>query len=128
MEGFGGPAQPSPTIGQCLNGGLGWFEVECNRCKTRASLPLDAIRRPRDTWLAETGSVAEMPLPANDIRWLSNEFRKWPAKPYVPTGLKRGRCYRYVFRRCFFNNVAGFSFVGPLGPQSGLLFQMIHCV
>ncbi len=49
MEGYGGPAQPSPTIAQCLNGGLGWLEVECNRCKTRASLPLDAIRRPRDT-------------------------------------------------------------------------------
>ena len=44
MEGYGGPAQPSPIIGQCLNGGLGWLEVECNRC-----LPLDAIRRPRDT-------------------------------------------------------------------------------
>jgi hypothetical protein len=28
MEGYGGPAQPSPTIGQCLNGGLGWLEVE----------------------------------------------------------------------------------------------------
>jgi hypothetical protein len=25
MEGYGGPAQPSPTIGQCLNGGLGWL-------------------------------------------------------------------------------------------------------
>jgi len=49
MEGYGGPAQPSPSIGQCLNGGLGWLEVECNRCKTRASLPLDAVRRPRDT-------------------------------------------------------------------------------
>jgi hypothetical protein len=49
MEGNGGPAQPSPTIRQCLNGGLGWLEVECNRCKTRASLPLDTIRRPRDT-------------------------------------------------------------------------------
>jgi hypothetical protein len=49
MEGYGGPAQPSPTIGQCLNGGLGWLEVECNRCKTRASLPLNAVRRPRDT-------------------------------------------------------------------------------
>jgi hypothetical protein len=49
MEGYGGPAQPSPTIGQCLNGGLGWLEVECNRCTARASLPLDAIRRPRDT-------------------------------------------------------------------------------
>src|SRR5882672_3875126 len=41
----------SPTIGQCISGGLGWREVECNRCKTRASLPLDAIRRPRDTKL-----------------------------------------------------------------------------
>jgi hypothetical protein len=49
MEGYGGPAQPSPAIAQCINGGLGWLEVECNRCKTRASLPLDAIRRPRDT-------------------------------------------------------------------------------
>jgi hypothetical protein len=56
MEGFGGPAQPSPTIGQCLNGGLAWLEVECNRCKTRASLPLDAIRRPHDmpVWMLES--------------------------------------------------------------------------
>jgi hypothetical protein len=46
MEGYGGPAQPSPTIGQCINGGLGWLEVECKRCKARASLPLDATRRP----------------------------------------------------------------------------------
>jgi hypothetical protein len=49
MEGYGGPAQLSPTIGQCLNGGLGWLEVECKRCNTRASLPLADIRRPRDT-------------------------------------------------------------------------------
>jgi hypothetical protein len=28
MEGYGGPAEPSPSIGQCLNGGLGWLEVE----------------------------------------------------------------------------------------------------
>ena len=49
MEGYGGPAQPSPTIAQCLNGGYGWLEVECHRCKTRASIPLDAIRRPRAT-------------------------------------------------------------------------------
>jgi hypothetical protein len=49
MESHGGPAQPAPTLAQCLNGGLGFLEVECNRCNTRASLPLDAIRRPRDT-------------------------------------------------------------------------------
>jgi hypothetical protein len=56
MEGFGGPAQPSPTIAQCLNGGYGWLEVMCKRCETRASIPLDAIRRPRDTpiWKLET--------------------------------------------------------------------------
>jgi hypothetical protein len=41
---YGGPAQPSPTIGQCINGGLGWLEVECNRCKTRASVPLDCFQ------------------------------------------------------------------------------------
>ncbi|WP_407174524.1 hypothetical protein [Bradyrhizobium sp. STM 3562] len=49
MEGFGGPAQPSPTIAQCLNGGYGWLEVKCHRCETKASIPLDAIRRPRST-------------------------------------------------------------------------------
>jgi hypothetical protein len=49
MEAYGGPAQPSPSLGQCLSGGYGWLEIECNRCKTRASIPLDAIRRPRDT-------------------------------------------------------------------------------
>ena len=42
--------------------GLGWLEVECNRCKTRASLPLDAIRRPRDTLLGKLESFAEMPI------------------------------------------------------------------
>src|SRR5258708_7030121 len=49
MEGFGGPAQPSPTIAQCLNGGNGWMEIECNRCKTRATIPLDAVPRPPET-------------------------------------------------------------------------------
>jgi hypothetical protein len=46
MEGYGGPGQPSPSIAQCLNGGLAWLEVECNRCKTRASLPLSARHAP----------------------------------------------------------------------------------
>jgi hypothetical protein len=47
MEGFGGPAQPSPTIAQCLNGGYGWLEVKCR--ETRASIPLDAVRRSPNT-------------------------------------------------------------------------------
>jgi hypothetical protein len=49
MEGYGGPAQPSPTIAQCLNGGYGWLQVKCRRCETEASIPLEQVRRPRDT-------------------------------------------------------------------------------
>jgi hypothetical protein len=49
MEGYGGPAQPSPTIGQCISGGYGWLEVCCRRCDTKASIPLQHVRRPRDT-------------------------------------------------------------------------------
>jgi hypothetical protein len=49
MEGYGGPAQPSATIGQCLNGGYGWLQVKCRRCETEASIPLEHVRRPRDT-------------------------------------------------------------------------------
>jgi hypothetical protein len=40
-KGFGGHAQPSPTILKVVN-------VTCHRCETRASVPLDAIRRPRE--------------------------------------------------------------------------------
>jgi hypothetical protein len=44
----GGPRSRRNPIGQCLNGGLGWLEVECHRCKTLGrGLPLDAIRRRR---------------------------------------------------------------------------------
>ena len=38
--------QPSPPLRHCMRVGDGFgSRVECNRCKTRASLPLDAIRR-----------------------------------------------------------------------------------
>jgi hypothetical protein len=49
MEGYGGPAQPSPTIGQCLNGGYGWLQIKCHLCETEASIPLDCVCRSRDT-------------------------------------------------------------------------------
>lgn len=56
MEGFGGPAQPSPTIGQCLNGGYGFLEVQCKRCRNRVSIPLQYVRRKPDTpvWRLES--------------------------------------------------------------------------
>src|ERR1700719_2522773 len=49
MEGYGGPAQPSPTLAQCLNAGYVLVDSGCHRRQTPANIPLDAIRRPRDT-------------------------------------------------------------------------------
>jgi hypothetical protein len=51
-----------PRTGQCLNGRLGWLEVECNRCKTRASLPLSAIRRAAGHANLEAGGLVQMPI------------------------------------------------------------------
>jgi len=87
MEGFGGPAQPSPMIAQCLNGGLGWLEVECNRCKTRASLPLDAIRRPRDTpiWKLEAAlkcRSCRTPRYSPPVHMIKLT-REWEIAPYI---------------------------------------------
>jgi hypothetical protein len=41
----GGPAQPSPTIGEAIDGGFPWLEVQCSRCKVMSSVDLAVIRR-----------------------------------------------------------------------------------
>jgi hypothetical protein len=80
MEGYGGPAQPSPTIGQCLNGGYGYLEVKCHRCESRVSLPLDAIRRPRDTpiWKLEAAFKGSYAPPVRMIKLTE----RWEITPY----------------------------------------------
>ena len=56
MEGYGGPAQPSPAIGQCLNGGYGWLEIDegkpAARCHVQRVIRADL----------EARAVVEMPL------------------------------------------------------------------
>jgi hypothetical protein len=34
------PARPSPTIGQEINGGFPWLEVNCSLCRTPSSVDL----------------------------------------------------------------------------------------
>jgi hypothetical protein len=51
MEGYGGPAQRSPTIGQCLNGGLGWLDMMQSLQDT---CKLAAGRNPQATRYAES--------------------------------------------------------------------------
>jgi hypothetical protein len=55
MEGFGGPAQPSPTIGQAINGGYFFIDVQCKRCKTQSGIELLSLPRKRETpiWTLE---------------------------------------------------------------------------
>src|SRR4051795_11340549 len=92
MEAYGGPAQPSPTIGQCLNGGLGWLEVECNSCKTRASLPLADIRRPRDTPIWKLEATLKCRSCQEGRRASSVHMIKLTERREIPT-------YHWDFRR-----------------------------
>ncbi len=50
---------PRPKHGRSVwrvtNSGYSWMEIECNRCKTRTSIPLDAIGRPRGSPLLLRG-------------------------------------------------------------------------
>ncbi|RZN09239.1 hypothetical protein CWO91_18375 [Bradyrhizobium genosp. SA-3] len=49
MLGYKGPAQPSPTIGDAINGGYPYLEVRCLGCNTNQTVALDIIRRPKTT-------------------------------------------------------------------------------
>jgi hypothetical protein len=39
----GGPIDPSPTIDQAINGGYGWLEIGCSRCKAKRDVDLCAL-------------------------------------------------------------------------------------
>jgi hypothetical protein len=49
MLAFQGPAQPSPTLGDALNGGNPYLEVKCLGCETHQTAALNIIRRPKTT-------------------------------------------------------------------------------
>jgi hypothetical protein len=53
MLGFGGPAQPSPTLRDASNAGYGYLEVRCLGCDTHQTISLDIIRRPKTTPIHE---------------------------------------------------------------------------
>lgn len=51
MEAYGGPALPSPTIGQAIAAGYNYLELKCPRCKHQGSVDLRRLRRHHDTEL-----------------------------------------------------------------------------
>lgn len=62
MEGYGGPAQPSPTTGQCPNGGYGWLEIDS--ISGKLALVLHRQHSPQGAGYAdlEAGAVLSMPI------------------------------------------------------------------
>ncbi|OKO83222.1 hypothetical protein [Bradyrhizobium sp. AS23.2] len=52
----GGPIDPSPTVDQAINGGYGWLEIECPRCKSRRDVDLAALRHPPTTLVHDLAS------------------------------------------------------------------------
>jgi hypothetical protein len=53
MLGFRGPAQPSPTLGDALNGGYGYLKVRCLGCNTHQTVALGIVKRPKTTPIHE---------------------------------------------------------------------------
>jgi hypothetical protein len=53
MLAFQGPAQPSPTLGDALNGGYPYLEVKCLGCETHQTVALNIVRRPKTTPIHE---------------------------------------------------------------------------
>lgn len=53
MLGYGGPAQPSPTIGDALNAKLQFLEVKCLGCETHSTVDLTIVRRPKEAPIHE---------------------------------------------------------------------------
>jgi len=49
MKGYGGPAQPSPLLGDALNAGYRYLEVKCAGCNTHSGVDISTLRRPRET-------------------------------------------------------------------------------
>ncbi|MGE9010478.1 hypothetical protein ACO2JO_17970 [Leptospira interrogans] len=49
MRGYGGPVQPSPSLGDALNAGYRYLEVKCDGCNTHSAVDLTIIRRPKET-------------------------------------------------------------------------------
>jgi hypothetical protein len=62
MQGYGGPAQPSPMIEEAVGCGFFFLIVKCKRCNHQGPVDLRLLRRARrtDIWrLEERGSLGE---------------------------------------------------------------------
>ena len=53
MQGYGGPAQSSPLLGDALNAGYRYLEVKCDGCGTHSAVDMTIIRRPATTPISQ---------------------------------------------------------------------------
>ncbi len=102
MLGYKGPAQPSPTLGDALNAGLGYLDVRRIGCDTHQTVALHIIRRPKATPVHEL----ERYLRCKDC----SQLRGYPYKRNHLVALrqiKSARCIRWPFGGVAIGDAAG---------------------
>jgi hypothetical protein len=72
MQAYGGPAQPSPLLGEALNAGFRYLEVKCAGCDTCNTVDLTTLRRPKENADLATGAPQRPLSPTTCVRpsWL----------------------------------------------------------
>jgi hypothetical protein len=52
----GGPADPSPTVDQAINGGYAFLEIECSRCRAKRDVDLASLPHVSTTFVHDFAS------------------------------------------------------------------------
>ena len=95
MKGYGGPAQPSPLLGDALNAGYRYLEVKCDGCSTHSAVDLTIISSARRRRFGNSNSArvasrarSNAAIPTNAAIWcdcgVARSRRKTTADRGIP--------------------------------------------
>jgi hypothetical protein len=83
MQAYGGPAQPSPLLGEALNAGFRYPEVKCAGCDTCNTVDLTTLRRPKENADLATGAPQRPLSPTTCVRPGLAALAPWRASPFA---------------------------------------------
>jgi hypothetical protein len=104
----GGPADPSPSIDQAINGGYGWLEIRCSRCRSPRSVDLCQLPHvaPAACTTSPAGYAARAAAPPASARppsCCSCRAGRRPESldglPHPPPGPRPRQLLAYLFHR-----------------------------
>lgn len=90
MLGYGGPAQPSPTLGDALNARMRFLEVKCLGCETHNTVDLTIVRRRRKRLSTSWSGGCAARIARKSAATHTSEATLWPSVPprFLPTTLR----------------------------------------